>query len=215
MKLAIVILARKNSKRIKRKNFKDFCGKPLIHYTLDDASKLGYPVYFYSDCKIMRHYAKYFDVNISVKPKKFGLDKHNTKAELTEYNKKIKADVLVLLQPTSPIRDVELMKGWITDFLHYCLDSGISVYRMPNKYYYDNSKPLNFDQKERDYNGCKREPIYMENGAFYIFNKKMLNEKHLIGKKNVIYLDKYGIDLDHEFQWKQTEQIYKQIRNIE
>ena len=39
MKNICIIPARKNSKRIKNKNIKLFCGKPLIYYSIDLAKK--------------------------------------------------------------------------------------------------------------------------------------------------------------------------------
>lgn len=215
MKIAIVILARKGSKRILNKNFKDFCNKPLIHYTLFDAVKLGYPVYFYSDCKKMREYAKKYNVDVRIKSDKYAKDKHKTNEELLEYNKEIKADILILLQPTTPLRDIELLKKWIEKFKNAFFDSGYSVYRLPKKYYYMAGIPINFDQKDRDYNGCKLEDVYFENGSFYIFRKEVLKEKHVISGQSIQFLDKYGIELDYEFQWKPAEQMYKQIRGIE
>lgn len=52
--IAIIILARKGSKRIIKKNIIDFRGKPLIEWTIEDALKLNYPhlgVYRYGRSK--------------------------------------------------------------------------------------------------------------------------------------------------------------------
>ena len=40
-KILAVITARGGSKRIPRKNIKDFCGKPIIEYSIEDALKSG------------------------------------------------------------------------------------------------------------------------------------------------------------------------------
>ena len=142
MKVAIIILARKGSKRIPNKNFKLFNGKPLMYYTLKCAKFLGYPTYFFSDCEKMREYAKEFNINVRVKPDKYAKDKHKTGKEIKEYNKEIKADVIINLQVTSPIRDFALVKSWIDEFLKDDFKCGFSVYRLPNKFFYMMGKPI-------------------------------------------------------------------------
>ena len=41
MKAIAIITARGGSKRIPRKNIKDFCGKPIIAYSIDAAKESG------------------------------------------------------------------------------------------------------------------------------------------------------------------------------
>lgn len=215
MRITTIVLARKGSKRIPNKNMKLFNGKPLIHYTLECAEKLGYPVYFFSDCVKMRDYAAQFDINIRIKPEKYAQDVHRTGEELREYNEKIKADVIVNLQVTSPVRNYETVKKWIQDFVSQKnFSCGMSVYRLPRKFFYMDGYPLNFDLKERDYNGCEVEDMYYENGSFYIFKKEMLNKKHFLQHPVKMYPDSSGIELDYEWQWNPAELYFKQIKGI-
>jgi CMP-N,N'-diacetyllegionaminic acid synthase len=213
MKTVIIILARKGSKRIPNKNFKLFNGKPLIHYTLDLANKLEYPVYFYSDCDKMRKYAARFDnINIREKPKRFADDHHDTCKELLYYNKELNADVFVNLQVTSPIRSLSLVKSWIEDFnKQKDFKSGMSVYKLPKKFFYMGGEAINFAPKKRDNNYKPEYPIYSENGSFYIFKKEMLKYKRFIQMPCKMYLDITGIELDYDFQWQSAEVMQKQI----
>lgn len=214
MKIAIVILARKNSKRIPNKNFKLFNGKPLIHWTLECAKHLGYPVWFFSDCEKMRAYAKKININVRKKPKKYAQDIHDTCKELKQYNKEIQADIFVNLQVTSPIRDYHLIEKWIKNFIKQDkFKCGLSVYKLPKKFFYIDGEPLNFDIKERDNNYKPEEPIFVENGGFYIFHKEMLEYSRFIQKPFQMYLDITGIELDYEWQWENAELVHRRILN--
>ena len=210
-KIAIIILARKGSKRIPGKNFKLFNGKPLIHWTLECAEKLDYPVYFYSDSEEMRQYVKQFNVIIREKPDRFAQDEHKTGEEIKEYNKEIKADIIVNLQVTSPIRDHNLIRKWIDEFSHSKFNCGMSVYRLPLKFFYACGKPLNFNHEDRDYNSKPKMPLHTENGSFYIFRKEMLNCKHFIQPPIQMFPDVTGIELDYPWQWAAAELMQRKI----
>jgi CMP-N,N'-diacetyllegionaminic acid synthase len=218
-KIAVIILARKNSKRIPEKNFKNFNGKPLIHWTLVDACQLGHPVYFYSDCEKMRYYASMlnhdygYNINIREKPEKYAQDKHNTGEELRQYNKEIKADIIVNLQVTSPIRKVKLLKQWINKFKSSKFSCGMSIYKLPDKYFYFGGQPVNFDYTQRGYNGCEKYRVYVENGGFYIFKKEMLEKKHFIQPPCQMFVDIAGVDLDNIWQWEGAEALHRRISN--
>jgi CMP-N-acetylneuraminic acid synthetase len=209
-KKAIVILARVGSKRIPKKNWKLFCGKPLVHWTLEIAVETGVDTYLFTDNKNKEEMKEIKDkfptVNICEKPKRFAQDKHRTMDELRYYDKSIKADAYILLQPTSPLRDIKIVNEWIKYFdTHDNYISGISVYRLPKKYFYMDGQPINFNQEVRDSNGCEKKNLYFENGSFYYFKKEVLKHTHVIKKPCQLFLDKYGFDLDNEIQWAQAE----------
>lgn len=209
MKIAMVILARKGSIRIPDKNIRLFAGKPLIEYTLEFIQNFEYEKYIYTDSDEIKEISKKYNVNI--RNKKFENEKgiHNTRKELIEYNKEIKADVIILLQATSPLRNIELSQIWIDEFLEYDFDCGISAYPLENRYLYDKNGIINYDVKERDYNGCIKQPIYIENGSFYIFKKEQLKKRHIVNGKIMICFDKYNIDLDSVKDWEKAELLYK------
>ena len=219
-KVAIIILSRKGSKRIPNKNFKLFCNKPLIHYTLDIAQKLliqfDFEVYLYTDDENQKKYCEenFKLIQVKEKPFEFAQDKHDTNNEIKTYNKEIQADIFILLQPTSPVRSFNLLKKWIVYFLdNKELDSCISVAKAESKHYYIGNDPINFEQKRRDFNGCEKTPIYFENGSFFIFKKHMLKQKHVIGLNNRLFIDEFDIDLDTLDQWEYYENKYKGFLN--
>lgn len=216
-KISIVILARKNSKRIPFKNMKLFCGKPLIHYTLETAIKFDYPVFLFTDYKELKEYVNdnFKTVKVIEGLPKFFEDKHILNECLLYYKDIIDSKYYILLQPTSPIRDFEMLKSYVELFLKSDKDAGYTVYKMPVKNYYINNNgitPVNFNQEDRTYSDVEKKDLYFENGAFYIFRNYCLHFNHILSGKSMAFVDKYGFDLDHPIQWIQAENFYKFLK---
>jgi CMP-N,N'-diacetyllegionaminic acid synthase len=116
----ILIPARKNSKSIKNKNIKLFCGKPLIYWTIKLAlkSNLG-RVCVSTDSKKIQNYARSLGAESPfLRPKNIAQDKTSSepviKHAINFYkNKNIKFNLFFLLQPTSPFRiKSDLVNAW-------------------------------------------------------------------------------------------------------
>ena len=76
-----IIPARKGSKRIKNKNIKLFCGKPIIYYPLKLSikSKLFDKIIVSTDSKIIENISKKFGADLVIqRPKNISGDKTNT-----------------------------------------------------------------------------------------------------------------------------------------
>jgi CMP-N-acetylneuraminic acid synthetase len=209
MKIAIFILARKGSKRIPNKNIKLFDGKPLVEYTLEFTKKLGYESHIFTDSKAITALAANYPIFIHDKLYENENGIHETGKEMLAYNEFIKADIIINLQVTSPIRNIELVKIWIEEFLNYNYDCALSCYPMTDKYIYDSNIAINYDPKDRIYNGGKKRPIYVENGSFYMFKKEQLLKNHITNGKLMICPDKYHVDLDTIKDWEVAEILYK------
>ena len=105
-----LIPARSGSKRIKNKNIYELNGKPLIQYTIEAAknSKLLDDVIVSTDSKRIAEIANNFNINDPfLRPKKLSGDK----IEMIEVIKHVvkkkkfkKINLIMLLQPTSPLR---------------------------------------------------------------------------------------------------------------
>ena len=111
------------------------------------------------------------------------------------------------------IRKVKLLKQWVNKFNYNKFSCGMSIYRLPAKFFYIDGQPVNFDYNERNYNGCKRDNLYVENGSFYIFKKEMLEKKHFIQPPCQMFLDIAGVDLDNIWQWEGAEALHRRISN--
>ena len=143
MKFLAIIPARKNSKSIKNKNFVKFCSKPLIYWTIDAAlkSKNLDHIIVSTDSIEIRNYAKKFNLSTPhLRPKRLSTDEASTLSvinyEVEELEKKNHHfDYIVLLQPTSPIRDSSHIDEAINLIkLDKKADSLVSCIKLPHNF---------------------------------------------------------------------------------
>ena len=109
-----VIPARGGSKRLPRKNIKVLAGKPLIAYTIEAAKKSKHLTDYIvsSEDDEIISIAKEFGAPIPfIRPDALATDEIRNidvvyhALNFMEAEKKIRYDIIVLLHPTSPIRD--------------------------------------------------------------------------------------------------------------
>ena len=138
MKILAIVPARSGSKGIKNKNITNFLGKPLIFHTLNILKKLNNIVYplVSTDSKRIIKYSKKIGFDQSyLRPKRLSLDKSNVvDAVLHALNwlkKNMKFDYVLLLEPTSPNRNIKRIKKNIKKVLHLNLDSSASASKLP------------------------------------------------------------------------------------
>ena len=112
MKFLAVVPARSGSKNIKRKNIYKINSKPLISYTFEQLNKSKLKKKFVlTDDKKIKSIAKKFNINTDYfRPKKFSKDRTSLSSTLLHFykwlnKKKVNFDYLVILQPTSPLRN--------------------------------------------------------------------------------------------------------------
>ena len=112
MKFLAVVPARLNSRSLRKKNTFLVNNKPLIQYTFEELKKsLIEKKYLLSDDKNIKKLAKKFNLSVDyLRPK--SLSKSTTSLAETLFHfhkwtesKKIFYDYLVVLQPTSPLRN--------------------------------------------------------------------------------------------------------------
>lgn len=114
MKSLIIIPARKGSKRIKNKNLIKVLNKPLILWTIEYAKKLSkkkFDLVVSSDCKKIKKICFTKKVSFIERPKDISGD-YNSAHEVIFHAYKqlnLKYKYIILLQPTSPLRKLELV----------------------------------------------------------------------------------------------------------
>jgi len=118
MEILVIIPARGSSKGIPQKNIKSLAGKPLIAYSIESAkkSKLVNRIIVSTDSKKIGGIAKKYGAEIPFyRPKKISGDRASTLDSIKhtlEFLKKKESyvpDVVIILQPTSPLRSNELI----------------------------------------------------------------------------------------------------------
>ena len=162
-----IIPARGGSKGIPKKNIIDFLGKPLIVHSIDYAksSNLISDIYVSTDDSEIAKIALENNVNVIDRPKSISGDTASTESALIHTLKNIvdKPDVIILLQPTSPLRPKNSLNDAINTFISNNYDSLLSIspthrffWRINDKKaipkYDFNNRPRRQDMKSEDIN---------------------------------------------------------------
>jgi len=108
-KILGILLARSGSKRLPDKNMLDFCGKPLFYWTILACRQSKYldKVVISTDHKKIIKFTKGLPyVETIIRPKRLTGDNVTSEKVVLDLitNKRKKFDIIVLLQPTSPLR---------------------------------------------------------------------------------------------------------------
>ena len=201
MKIISVILARGGSKGIPSKNIIDLNGKPLISYTIQASQKSNVDSTWVStDCPKIKGISKKINANVIDRPKEISGDFSKSEEALLHFSKKIDFDILVFIQPTSPLLKSEDINQGIKLLLND--DKCSSVFSVYKQHWLPkwslNIEPLNWDIKNRPMRQEVNEE-YIENGAFYITRKSDLLTSKLrySGTKKVVvmpYLRSFQVD---------------------
>ena len=226
MNILAIIPARGGSKRIKNKNMVELAGKPLIWYTINEAKKSRYInklILSTDDDKIIE-IAKRYNIEIIKRPKELAKDDspvidaiNHVLGSLKDY----KPGIVVLLQPTSPLRTVEDIDGTIQLLLESNADSAetfcevsehpAQMFRVDNK---NNAYPLDKENLPKVHQDL---PIlYRENGAVYVIKvSTFLRMNTLYGNnhKALIMPKERSIDIDDYFDLKLIEGLLKNEGN--
>ena len=130
MKIVSVILARGGSKEIPSKNIINVKGKPLIYYTIKASQESNVQETWVStDCAKIKKVAQKFNANVLDRPKIISQDFSKSEEALIHFAEKIEFDVLVFIQPTSPLlKSKDINKG-IRLILDEGYNSVFSVYK--------------------------------------------------------------------------------------
>jgi len=217
----VIIPARAGSKGIKNKNLKLLNGIPLIEYSLNFALK------FFSKSRIcvstdsqniIDLLSKKIDIPF-LRPDHLSNDYASMSAVINHavffYRDKIKFDKVLLLQPTSPIRDEnDLVK--IYNCYDKRVDMVISVSESKISPEFNLYKDIGseFIQKLSTKTITRRQDsrkYYYANGSMYLINVK--NNKIDLSKfkkiKKIVMDSSKSIDIDDDFDWKIAKMIIK------
>lgn len=204
MNILCIIPARKNSKGIVNKNIKLIHNRPLIFYTISEAkkSKIINDLVVSSDSLNIKKISKKYNIkNFSLRPKYLASDKSTIDKTLRyelqriEKIKKKKYEIIVLLQPTSPLRKNRIIDKSINFFLknYKKFDSLITISKFeepnPFKTFIIQNKKLkkliNYRTKSDTPSRQEFPEVYIPNGMVYIFKRNNVLKKEKILGKNI------------------------------
>lgn len=222
-----IIPARKSSKGVPNKNIRPLVGKPLIAYSIEAAlnSKMFHRVIVSTDSLKIGRIAKEFGAEAPfLRPKHLSGDttamisvlKHTIK--FLEQNDKFYPDIIVLLQPTSPLRKAVHIRMALEKFFQSKADSLVSMCEVKDSPYWMErmlkGRVIPFlAGKNKCYNRRQDLPkIYRANGAIYITKRDVImKENSILGKDSraLIMSQEDSIDIDTEIDFQLAELILK------
>jgi len=224
-----IIPARGGSKGIPKKNLVNLCGKPLIQYTIDAVknSRLVSRIILSSEDEEIINYCKQQGIEVPFKrPRKLAQD-NTPMIDVIKHaiiflgkNENYKPDYIVLLQPTSPLRNSKHIDEALELLISSGADSVVSVMEVPhqfNPYSIMRLKngylnPFLFYDERKNLRHLKPK-FYARNGAaIYAFTYNCLIKKNSIyGEKILPYFmrKEESIDIDDAIDLIIAEAIIK------
>lgn len=210
MKILAVIPARGGSKGIPRKNIRFMAGQPLISYAINCAKSSSYniDVAVTSDDEEIKNVASIYGAEIinrspGLAGDKVTLDPVIYDAVLQmEREKDCRYDIVITMQPTSPLLSVETLDAAISYHQEKQLDTVISGVNDPRLSWYEEEGVCLPNYKER-LNRQYMPKDLKETGAFVITKREFVKETGRFGKKISVYEmpEREAGDIDTAQDW--------------
>lgn len=217
-----IITARGGSKRIPKKNIKDFCGKPIIAYSIEAAisSKLFDEVMVSTDSEEIAEIAKKYGASVPfMRSAETSNDYATTNDVLievfNEYKKRGQEfDIAVCIYPTAPFVTADKLKRAIDMVEKDGADAVTPVVQFsfpPQRAFIIRDNALEYQYPE---NASARsqdlEPIYHDSGQFYVMKPKNVMDGIIIKKTTPIVMPESEVqDIDTVEDWKIAEMKYQ------
>ncbi|AJI46690.1 acylneuraminate cytidylyltransferase family protein [Francisella philomiragia] len=210
-----IIPARGGSKRLPRKNILPLMDKPLIAWTIEAAKKSKYinKIVVTSDDDEILNISKANGAEIIKRPDELATDTATSFDAIAHSIKSLeKYDYVVLLQPTSPLRDQEDIDDAIELLLDKSANAIISVCEVDHSPEWCNTLPENTDMSNflpKSISNKRSQDLstyYRINGAIYICDSNMLldNKGFFLSENIYAYImpRKKSIDIDEQIDFE-------------
>ena len=229
MRAIAIITARGGSKRIPRKNIRDFCGNPIISYAIDAAinSNIFAEVMVSTDDNEIAKIALENGAQGPFYRSSRNSDDYSTTADvlievLSEYEKKgLKFDYLCCIYPTAPFVTSEKLKLALKKMINEKAEAIIPVVKFsypPQRAFIIKDDKLIYKYPENVFKRSQDlESLYHDAGQFYFIKvETFMKNKTLVCKNTIpLIVDELSVqDIDTEEDWKMAELKYK-MRGIE
>lgn len=221
-----LIPARGGSKRIPRKNIKNFCGKPIIAYSIETALKSGCfdKVIVSTDDDEIAAVAKEYGAEVPfLRPEDISNDFATTKDVINHFLDYLKKndynyDYLCTIYATAPLlKETYLIEGYNklknSDVVNVfsCTTMPFPIQRTFKLNHNDRCEmfwPENFNSRSQDL-----EEAYQDAGQFYWRNLKIDSTKNMFGSDSagVVIPRHFVQDIDTLEDWERAEYMYQLI----
>jgi CMP-N,N'-diacetyllegionaminic acid synthase len=187
MKAVAILPARGGSKGIPKKNLMPFCGKPLIAWSIEQAKEATSisSVWVSSDSDEILDAARSYGARTIKRPDDISGDTATSEAVWLHGIKHIReqgetVDLVIGMQPTSPLREPQDLDRGVADFVAQNCDSLFSCAVLEDFYIWSRDRQGQLQSVNYDYLNRKRRQDmaeqYVENGSFYVFTPRLIEE---------------------------------------
>lgn len=219
-----IITARGGSKRIPKKNIKDFCGKPIIAYSIEAAleSKIFDEVMVSTDSEEIANVAIKYGAKVPfMRSSKNADDFATTYDVLLEVVNKYKElgqgfDYICCIYPTAPFITAEKLNAAFNKFIESGADSLIPIVQFSfppqrgfvinNENYLEYKWPENKNKRSQDL-----EPLYHDAGQFYFHKAAIFDVENKGGNNKILPFELSETevqDIDNITDWQIAELKY-------
>ncbi len=224
-RILAIIPARSGSKGLKDKNIKELDGKPLLAYSIEVALKSNIidEVFVSTDSEIYAEIARKNGASVPfLRPKEISDDKSQAYDYITHtiqiYKEELKLDFdyFIVLQPTSPIREVKHIIEVAKLLIDHEKDSVVSVCEADHIPQLYNHLPQNLSMykfyigEDKSFNRQDFGKYYRLNGSIYGMKVKAFfkYKSYYIKNSSSYIMDKiFSIDIDDEIDFFLAEKI--------
>lgn len=229
MKRIAIITARGGSKRIPLKNIKEFCGKPIIAYSIEAAifSGLFNEVMVSTDSEKIAEISKNYGAKVpflrsNITSNDFATTSDVLEEVILEYKKINKTfDVIACLYPTAPFVTAERL----TEAMNIFMVADALSLKAVVQYSYPPQRALVIRDNRLDYQfpefakvrSQDLEPIFHDSGQFYFCKTTAFLQYHSLTTPNTIpyILPETEVqDIDNFSDWEIAEIKYKRLHKL-
>lgn len=226
-KAVAIITARGGSKRIPRKNIKEFCGKPILAYSIEAAMKSGVfnEVMVSTDDEEIAEIAKQYGAKIPFMRSTETANDYATTADvicevLAEYKSVGKTfEYACCIYPTAPFVTSEKLNAAMELLESTGADSvmPVTAFSFPTmRGMYVREGMLSYAFPEYSQKRSQDiEPMYHDCGQFYCFEvARFVETKKLVTENTrpIIVSELEVQDIDNEIDWKLAELKYQMMK---
>lgn len=227
MKSVAIITARGGSKRIPRKNIKEFCGKPILAYSIEAALKSGIfdTVMVSTDDEEIAEIAKQYGAEVPFYRSEKTANDYATTSDvllevLEEYEKRGEHfELACCIYPTAPFVTADKLHTAVKQLEESDADTLIPVipfsYPPQRAMVVENGRlvpkyPQYLDSRSQDL-----EPHYHDVGQFYVFRTESFRKNLRLMVGNILPMVVFELevqDIDNLTDWQIAEMKYRLMK---
>ena len=205
MRVSAIVIARSGSKGIPNKNIMDFCGQPLVSWSIKQALAASNvnDVWISSDSREILSIGEKYGARSIVRPDEISGDSASSESAWLHAMDVIEAeggeliDYVLVPQVTSPLREPGDFTKAIDLMVEEQADSLLSVAEVEDFFIWKRNATGEIESVNYDYRDRKpRQQIenrYLENGSFYLFKPAFIRQtqNRLGGKIGIFVMERY------------------------